>query len=304
MCTSVERGLEYLRVSQANAGFWSDWQLPPGESKMWTTAYIGYRLSSIPPWYDALIDEPLTRAQAWLRASKFPDASGWGYSEKTGPDADSTALALLFLRKRGGDPADGAALHAYQQTDGGFSTYTPTESYGAWVQSHAEVTATALLALLPTPFSRTRGMAAGMRYLQEHRRADGLWNSYWWVSCLYATQAALVILHAAGEEFDGGRMVSALSRVPVSNAFESALLLLCLLQLGDAGKPLAKAEARTLQAAQMPDGSWPSRPILRLTPREMSEPWLCQQSGPFFTDHKRLFTTSTVLAALAASGTA
>lgn len=99
LSSSIEAGLHYLRSNQATLGFWSDWQLPPGESRMWTTAYIGYRLSSLPSTYRATIDEHLARADAWLRASEFPNG-GWGYAEQTGPDADSTSLALLFLRAR------------------------------------------------------------------------------------------------------------------------------------------------------------------------------------------------------------
>jgi hypothetical protein len=102
------------------------------------------------------------RADAWLRASEFPDG-GWGYAEQTGPDADSTSLALLFLRTRGGNVTSERRLCTYQQPDGGFSTYGQDASHGSWVQSHPDVTAIALLALLPTPFSRTERMAAGLR---------------------------------------------------------------------------------------------------------------------------------------------
>lgn len=297
--TSIEGGLHYLRSNQASPGFWSDWQLPPGESRMWTTAYIGYRLSSLPSTRRAAVDEHLTRADAWLRASEFPNG-GWGYAEETGPDADSTSLALLFLRARGGDVTSDRRLCAYQQSDGGFSTYTRDASYGAWVQSHSEVTAIALLALLPTPFSLTDRMSAGVRYVRGHQRADGLWSSFWWTSCLYATEATLTFLQAVGEHLDGARLTSSLRVVPTPSAFESALLLLCLIRVGNAGEGLAANHASALQAEQLPDGSWPSRPILRLTSRQISEPWLAQDAGPLFRDERRLFTTATVLAALAA----
>ncbi|MDB5868267.1 MAG: hypothetical protein JWP96_599 [Polaromonas sp.] len=293
----LERGLDYLRASQAGAGFWSDWQLPPGESRMWTTAYIGFRLSSLPPHCREGIDENLLRADAWLRASEFREG-GWGYAEQTGPDADSTALALLFLRARGYQGRADRQLAAYQQADGGFSTYRQDASFGAWVQSQPEVSATTLLALLPTPFARSERMLAAMRYLKSSQRPDGLWNSYWWTSCLYATQASLAFLDAAGERPDAARLTASLGRIPAPAAFESALLLMCLALLGKAGQPLAAAHARGLQAGQLPDGSWPSRPMLRLTARSIGEPWLLPEAGPVFSDEKRLFTTATVLAAL------
>jgi hypothetical protein len=127
-----------------------------------------------------------------------------------------------------------------------------------------------------------------------------LWSWFWWTSCLYATEATLAFLQAAGERLDGARLTSSLREVPTPTAFESALLLLCLIRMGNAGEPLAAEHARALQAEQLPDGSWPSGPILRLTSREISEPWLAQDAGPLFGDERRLFTTATALAALAA----
>ena len=301
LSTSIEGGLRFLRSNQAPPGFWSDWKLPPGESRMWTTAYVGYRLSAIPRRRRATVDEALIRADSWLRASAFSNG-GWGYAEQTGPDADSTSLALLFLRLRGGDaPAEGR-LRTYQQPDGGFSTYTRDASYGSWVQSHPEVTATALRALLRTPFARTDRMAAGLRYVRGQHRADGLWSSFWWTTCLYATETTLAFLDAAGDHLDGARLMSSLREVPSPTAFESALLLLCLIRMGNAGEPLAAEHASALLGEQLPDGSWLNRPSLRLTSRDISEPWLAQDAdaGPLFEDERRLFTTATVLAALAA----
>lgn len=297
LSSALERGLDYLRASQSGAGFWSDWQLPPGESSMWTTAYIGFRLSCLPPRYRERLGENFLRADAWLRASEFSEG-GWGYARQTGPDADSTALALLFLRARGYRGNADRQLAACQQADGGFSTYRQDASFGAWVQSHPEVSATTLLALLPTPFARSERMQDAMLYLKCRQRPDGLWNSYWWTSCLYATQASLAFLDAFGERPDSARLTASLGQIPATTAFESALLLMCLCQLGNAGQPLAAAHARKLLAGQLPDGSWPSQPMLRLTSRTISAPWLLPEAGPLFKDGKRLFTTATVLAAL------
>jgi squalene cyclase len=297
LSTSIEGGLHYLRSNQTDAGFWSDWQLPPGESRMWTTAYVGYRLSMLPRIARATVDEHLTHAHAWLRASELPDG-GWGYTEQTGADADSTSLALLFLHSRGDDVASEGRLCAYQQPDGGFSTFTRDASYGSWVLSHPDVTAIALLALKRKSLAFTDRMRCGLGYLRQRQRADGLWNSFWWTSCLYSTEAALAFLHAAGEITDRTRITSALRAVPTPTAFESALLLLCLIRLGKADDPLAMECVRTLQSKQLPDGSWASGPILRLTSRDISEPWLTEDAGPLFGDARRVFTTATVIPAL------
>jgi hypothetical protein len=239
----------------------------------------------------------LVRASAWLRAAERPEG-GWGYSERVDRDADSTALAWLFL---GGD-RNGTAerlLCDHQQSDGGFATFTREASYGSWTESHPEVSATALLALLPTRFCRTDGMTRGIRYLRTHQRADGLWDSFWWATCLYATEAALTFLLAAGERIDGARLATALRGAPTNTSFESALLLLCLTRIGHADDIRAGDCADALRAEQLPDGSFPSGPILRLPDRGISEPWAAEDAGPLFGDAKRVFTTATALAALA-----
>jgi hypothetical protein len=306
---SIDAGLDYVRASQSREGFWSDWQLPPGESNMWTTAYIGYRLSTLPRRYLHQVDENLRRGAVWLRRSECR-GGGWGYAEATGPDGDSTSLALLFL---GSDATCPQRLHAYQQPDGGFSTYTSDASYGSWVQAHPDVTACALLALLPTPFATTERMAAGVRYLRAQQRGDGLWNAFWWTSCLYSTEAALTFFDAAGqgayrklalEPVRDTALQGSLREIPTPTAFETALRLLCLVRLGACGDPLAADDAGTLQSSQHPDGSWSSRAILRLTSRAVCEPWRVPDAGPVFADPQRLFTTATVVAALAAFETA
>jgi hypothetical protein len=54
------------------------------------------RLSMLPRTARATVDERLTHAHAWLRASELPQG-GWGYTEQTGADAVSMSLALLFF---------------------------------------------------------------------------------------------------------------------------------------------------------------------------------------------------------------
>jgi hypothetical protein len=301
LARSIDAGLSYLRLMQNDAGFWADWRLPPGESRMWTTAYIGYRLSSLSRGRRTAIEDGMTRAAGWLRESEY-QGGGWGYAESTGPDADSTSLALLFLRGLGGCAADGSyrRLCEHQQADGGFATYTRESSYGAWVLSHPDVTAVALLALLSAPFPSLDRVATGLRYVRSRRRDDGLWNSFWWTTCLYATEAMLAFLRAAGEPVECAGLLASLREVPARTAFESALRLLCLVHLDGAHASEIVDEASGLSAAQLPDGSWPSCPMLRLTERHVSEPWTAQDAGPVFADERRLFTTATVLAALAA----
>jgi len=88
--------------------------------------------------------------------------------------------------------------------------------------------------------------------------------------------------------------------VPTPAPFESALWLLCLVHLGGVDGALAAERAGALMAGQLADGSWPSHPVLRLTSRYVREPWNAEGSAPLFADDRRLFTTATVVAALAA----
>jgi hypothetical protein len=294
----IERGLQYLWSRQSSEGFWSDWNLPPGASRMWTTAYIGYRLSSLPAGWQGWVDEPLMRAETWLRAAEFR-SGGWGYSEETGPDADSTALAILFLTARGGPIAERPVrrLVAHQQTDGGFSTYTSEPSFGTWVQSHPEVTAVAALALRRVPHVGRTTVARAVRYVLDHRRPDGLWNAFWWKSSIYATEASLALVNADEHSLGPERVRRSLLLAADLSAFDRALRLLCLIYAG-ADAASAERDAAALCAAQSLDGSWPSTPVLRLTARDCCEPWRVDGAGPLFADERRQFTTATVVAAL------
>jgi hypothetical protein len=291
--TAVARGVEFLRQRQHADGFWSEWALPPGESRAWTTAYVGWKLGALP---SELAPAPaLDRAASWLAGAGFADG-GWGYGSGTGPDADSTALALLFLGSQGRRPRSALrVLLAHQQSDGGFATYTRAWNHGAWTLSQPEVTATVLLALLDEP-SAFEPVAAATRYLHAHRRADGLWPSYWWTSSLYATDVALAALRD-DPAVTLDRVAAAVRAEATATAFDLALQVSCLRRLR--GVRGAAAAAATLATRQLADGSWPSGPVLRLTHRHVTEPWHAVDPGPLFADHHRLFATATAVAALA-----
>lgn len=293
---AIERGLAYLRSVQDDDGSWREWRLPPGESRAWPTAYVGWRLSGWrSPAASGEIDAALDRAAGWLLANELPDG-GWGYAPATGPDADSTALASMFLRTRG-QPAPRAerVLRAHRQDDGGYATYTRAWNHGAWTVSHPEITATAAIALADDGVARDRAA----RYLDRVRRTDGLWPSYWWTTPLYATDVVLAGgLCADGDRRALGRAVAA---IPTPTAFERALQALCLGRLG--GEVSVRGLAGDLVTGQLADGSWPSGPVLRLTHRHIDAPWTAPPGadvGPLFADERRLFATATSVAALLA----
>jgi len=280
--SAIERGLAFLAACQDASGFWSDWELPVGPSLMWTTAYCGWRLAQCG-------SAPLSMLEAaadWLEANEL-EGGGWGYARSTGADADSTALGILFLQslRRRAPAAAVRRLLDFRRNDGGFATYGPDQSFGAWTASHVEVTAAAALALAndrTAPGVVDRAAA----FVRRKRRPDRLWDSYWWTSPWYATAMAVRLL---GEPARWESRPALLDIHPLG-CFEAALRILLI---GE-GK-------EELSGAQNADGSWPSAPILRLTHRDVYSPHTAADAGPCFADPRRVFTTATAVSALAAA---
>jgi hypothetical protein len=293
---AIDAGLRFLEASQAEEGCWSDWNLPLGESRMWTTAYTGFRLSSIPQ----PIQHLLLPAASWLLKSELR-GGGWGYNEEAGPDADSTALAILFLTSQGAPvPIQSYdRLRSFQKKEGGFSTYTLEQSYGAWTSAHPDVTAMAIPALLTLYEPDADFIALAAAYVLAQATPEGLWNSYWWNTPLYATEANLRWLAQTHHPRPANGARDALLRMRPENAFEMALLLQCLLHTGcDDAKATATKLASALVDRQLSDGSWASQPILRLPPRDCYQPWIAPETAPLFADQNRIFTSVTVIASL------
>lgn len=277
---------------------------------MWTTAYIGCKLSSLSP--DLRQETLVARRSAarWLLLNQLP-GYGWGYAGTVGADADSTAHAILFLSAEGIRLSEDRyrRLEAFQSEDGGFSTYQRADSYGSWCISHPDVTPMALLALLASEHGQQSvAINRGIDYIIGKRSESGLWNSFWWATPLYGTNACLALLKAtgrtqSGDKVRGSTLENLLVWVP-TNTFETALLLSVLMRLADRANAQlmlskALALARELIVTQMPDGSWNTVPILRVTRRNCYEPWNEVDPGPLYADPNRLFTSASVVDALA-----
>jgi squalene cyclase len=240
------------------------------------------------------------RGAHWLLKHVYPDG-GWGYNASVGSDSDSTAFSILLLVAAGEDVPDSSRelLLSHQTADGGFATYLVSDVDDSWGASHPDVTPIALKALLSEEGRRRPTIDAGVEYVMRARTIEGGWNSFWWGSPLYGTEASISFLTAAGVNWDARPTVKHLLATKTSNAFEGALLASSLLHLYlEETETTASEMVADLITKQLADGSWESPPMLRVTRRECFEPWREEDAGPLFSDPKRLFTSSTVLGAL------
>lgn len=294
---SIAASLDFILALQSANGSWTDWALPPGRSSPWTTAYVGYKLRGLPQHLKAKAAPQILAASQWLLDNAFTDG-GWGYNRAVGSDADSTSFAMLYLASAG-QPVPGAAythLARYQGSDGGFSTYLSGGESNSWTVSHPDVTPIALLACLTQPAPDRRILQSGTDYVLKQKTPDGLWDSFWWDSFLYGTEANLSFLRAAKVEIAAP---ANLSRLQPANAFEIALAISSLLYVDPFGlSPAISDLTDKLIVQQQSDGSWKTAPILRITRRDCFKPWKSSDPGPLYSDPHKLFTTSTVLHAL------
>jgi len=271
---------------------------------MWTTAYVGCQLARLAPSLRADSFPAIRRAAAWLTEHELADG-GWGYDETVGCDADSSAQAIALLTCSGRPVRDRSCtrLEGFQQPDGGFSTYGAVDGLGTWGVSHPDVTPVAAHALLLARGRAHPAVAPAVDYVTRRRNDDGLWDSFWWSTPLYATRVSLAFLAAADVRIDLAPTRATLLQLDAISAFERALLLDCLLLVGGAIRVAADALVGTLLCEQLADGGWPSVPSLRIPDRECDAPWEDPDAGVLYADADRLFTSATVLRAVSQATT-
>jgi hypothetical protein len=297
---AIDASIGFLLQQQGADGRYTDWDLAPGPSSGWITGYVGCRLASLHGRFRQRTAAATLSAARWLIDNEA-DGGGWAYNDSVDCDADSTANAMLFLSLAGGPVAhrSDACLMSFQRPDGGFSTYRADEGLGSWGLSHVDVSAVCGCALLTRHDRRDAALERTIAYVAGQRNRDGLWDSFWWRSRLYATRNSLAFLRAADAPIDLASTRRGLHSVDAGNAFERALLLDSLLLAGvEVGDGRIAELFEFLVRRQLGDGSWISEPILRVTRRDCTEPWNCANPGPLHADTRRLFTSATVLAAL------
>jgi squalene cyclase len=328
----IDRALNYLvNMSLPEGSGWSDFPTNrSGESTSWVTAHVLWQVGSLLP--SRISGASL---QALLRQRQEPAA--WGFSEAVPADCDSTLNALGAMTTLGAkDERISRSIEfvlAHQTTSGGFSTYkdglslvryrgTGDESnYEGWTQPHVCVTAVALEVLSRFPrFVPRRVLDSAICFLLDSQATEGYWESYWWRSKYFSTARItkyLTSLHntraraarerasdwllrtaSAGGNWDNGYDVGLPCPLSTSKCVEA------LVVTGADGK-LALDGIAWLQKNQNADGSWTGAPVLQIPPPHVIRPseindWRIagRGVGACCADERRIYTTSTVTAAL------
>lgn len=295
---AIDNALLFLEKSQKSNGSWIDFQLPVGESDIWVTAYVLYQLNSLQgntSQYN-YFKKCRRKALNWLKISST-QTGGWSYNSVVEEDSDSTSLAILAIRSMNELVPERSLdrLLLYFDSCGGVSTYLEDVEEGrAWSTSQCDVTPLALLAL-NNKLSPTMKHQA-LKFLLKHQRSNGLWPSFWWISPLYATNVVLNYLSSNQYNIPNENVLfHTLDHFYPSGEFEKALHLNCIATLR--GNDISKYshEIFNLLKSQLPNGAWPSSPILRLTNPDIEKPWMKIDVGPVYTDIRNIFTTATVI---------
>lgn len=288
---AIARAVAFLLQRQSGDGAWRDFQVAPGRSDAWVTAYVGAHLVAIGQDYDdPACAGALAAAVDFLERARKPEG-GWGYNAVCPPDADSTARVLLFLYAASAPIGlrDYASLTRFALSDGAFATYRTADAYGSWCTGHADVTAVALRALLCLLSSDHILVRTGRSFLEAYL-CRGHLDSYWWTTRFYLAREVLLLF--------GAFELPPLELSEDAGRFELALA--CdVAQLSDE-TPRAGHYARTLAAAQLSDGSWEPSPILRVVdPRSTQIDDTYRKRSPIVIDDRAIFTTATAAATLA-----
>jgi hypothetical protein len=312
----------------------SDFRTPIGESTEWVAAYVAGCLPKSPENTEAR-----RRTSAFLLGRQRWNG-GWGYSALSPPDADSTAAALRLLAHDPNVPrsrirrAREFLRRHIDRRSGGVRTYRRAlrlrvlmrawrTSFDGWLAPHVCVSAAAAQALSDVPDSTTRGVGRVVEFLLASQDSAGYWRGYWWDEPLYSTTVTLRVLRQLGligrVRVDPGPWIRSRERPDGTwanperstfSAFSTALALESLSLLRQSSTTPRASGLAMLARAQLPDGSWPSVPIMRiphpdaLSPRS-EDRWRIDQlgTGVLLRDQHCRFTTATVLACTTALAT-
>lgn len=332
---AADRAVSFLLDARCGAGWWRDFEVQ-GPSNLWVTGYVGAALArtSHPAAREAA-------ARAWdLLADAQPEGR-WSYHRGQPPDSDSVTWALRLAQELGLSrqppaqrgyqilrlhvrPDDGLATYAMAVAGPVFEQVSFVQSWTGWLMSHPCVTAAA--AALDDLGERPRLLS----YLCRQQSADGGWPAYWWSDREYTAALACEALAVAGQAPDRVAAAArwAAGRVgpdgavrtaidPDGSPFATALAARALAWARRTGLPRDAVAARQraltwLVRCQQDDGRWHRTARLRVVPPGVTDPdrypgWGMdgrgrRSIGTIVVDMEGVFTTATVLDALAPDG--
>lgn len=236
-------------------------------------------------------------------------------------ESESRDKALLFLSKHQSPLDGGFRTYAMPRKVGRYMMLDESVSFDGWASSHMCVTGVAVQALIET--SSPRGINQALECIRKNQTTGGYWNPYWWSDKLYSTINCMKVLKSQvrGEEDDRilTRAQEWIAKTQLSDGgwsddylatesapFSTALGLrgLVMAPSGSFSEKIGSG-VKWLLAHQQSDGSWNSRYMLRIPHPSMKEPWnqtSWKEGGmainALIKDHRRLYTTATVLKAL------
>jgi hypothetical protein len=322
---AINAALAFLLARRNQAGWWRDFldrARPPAvdgwltgyPSDEWVTAYVGAAV--------AAVEHPEARDAAGAGLQLLLERrsrGGWGYHALVPADADTTTWVLRLaaaLEFPGNNRLrDARAFLAGQiEAGGGVATYPADAApaladftampgpYEGWCGTHVCVTAAAAaLDLGPGP----------LEFLRRAQRRDGSWTGYWWDDDEYATARAVEALAASGDRASvAGAVRWAESRIGAdgsvqsiahgrSSPFATALALRALIVGGAPGRGARARATSWLLSEQRADGSWEPSARLRIPAPDQRDPLVSPETTFSYLDDDAIFTTATVLAALA-----
>jgi squalene-hopene/tetraprenyl-beta-curcumene cyclase len=170
-----------------------------------------------------LLDKEVKFASDWQRKVRKIEPSGWffEFSNPHYPDTDDTAMAIMSLKRLGGEKAKSAVargvefLLAFQNSDGGWAAFDKTESrpileaipfadHNAMQDpSCPDITGRVLESLGHNGFSvKDRLVRRAIRFIRSHQDASGSWWGRWGVNYIYGTWQVLAGLASVGEDMN------------------------------------------------------------------------------------------------------
>jgi hypothetical protein len=275
----------YLQSIQNQDGSWSDFHLPVGASDQWVTAYAALALAQCG---ETSCRHNAVAAAAWLSENRTYDA-GWGYNGATGPDSDSTAIAIALLDELGISvpEQDRAFLRNHWRDGDGIATFDGPEAWGA---GHWDVTPWGYHGMLPEDRELYREQF--LSALRNNSMGNGFWRAYWWKNPYYSTFVTLEVLERLGIPEPGARLDESVPSIHIDNPFDLGCYI-GIESLRDPSDHRIGGHLRTLLNWQEGDGRWRGAANLRVTDERCYAPWDSPE-GTCYEDEKSVLTTATI----------